>query len=146
MSAEKWINICYQFKKHCHWELLFIMFLIELVLRTKCINELIIILPHMEPKPLCLSLSLVWVVCRLSIHFVSLLQIKTGAPCRSERLAKYNQLMRSVQSRKDVLWGFPERTGLRVTAELNPDCMICSFIVSTFNFQFSFLEIPCLYS
>lgn len=24
------------------------------------------------------------------------LQIKTGAPCRSERLAKYNQLMRSV--------------------------------------------------
>jgi len=27
-------------------------------------------------------------------HFDGVVQIKTGAPCRSERLAKYNQILR----------------------------------------------------
>lgn len=42
----------------------------------------------MNGSSLCFSLWL--------LVFLSPLQIKTGAPCRSERLAKYNQLMRWV--------------------------------------------------
>ena len=38
--------------------------------------------------------SLVTALFLFDIWALPLLQIKTGAPCRSERLAKYNQLMR----------------------------------------------------
>ncbi|GKT36608.1 Enolase [Aduncisulcus paluster] len=34
-------------------------------------------------------------------------QIKTGAPCRSERVAKYNEILRIVEDEPDMPYGFP---------------------------------------
>ncbi len=63
-------------------------------MKTTTKFSLILPLIHWPPVSLSLSLSL-----SVSLYFsvslpVCLPQIKTGAPCRSERLAKYNQLMR----------------------------------------------------
>lgn len=39
-------------------------------------------------------------------------QIKTGAPCRSERLAKYNQLLRIEEELEDVIYAGENFRGL----------------------------------
>lgn len=75
--------------------------------------------------------------CSFSLTFWFPFQIKTGAPCRSERLAKYNQLLRwdSRWGRRDWEWNLVQNgcSTNALGAQLSLLCLQNTLQLKTFN-------------
>lgn len=98
--------------------------------------KLLIMLITLNRTELCWHLW-PYVDCSFSLTFWFPFQIKTGAPCRSERLAKYNQLLRwdSRWGRRDWEWSLVQNgcSTNAFGAQLSLPCLQNTLQLKTFN-------------